>query len=190
MHHGKHVRRLNRSSGHRNSLLRNLVSSLIEHGRIETTVAKAKTIQPIADAMVTLGKQGNVEAKKRALNYLSSRDVTIPKLFDELAPRFANRAGGYTRIQRIGKRYGDNAPMAVIEYIDGPTDIKKELVTNLLARKFSETQITSSQEILHNEEKLKELNLPKSIVRDLKKVQFSNSLEQIDMAVKRKMEGL
>ncbi|CAO3698452.1 unnamed protein product [Rhizopus stolonifer] len=190
MHHGKNVRRLNRSSGHRNSLLRNLVSSLIEHGRIETTVAKAKTIQPIADSMVTLGKKGDVEAKKRALNYLNSRDITIPKLFNELAPRFASRSGGYTRIQRIGKRYGDNAPMAVIEYIDGPTDIKKELVTNLLARKFAETQKLSVQEVIEKEEKVKELGLPKSIIRDLKKIQFSNSLEQIDSAVEKKMADL
>lgn len=71
MHHGKHLRRLNRTSGHRNSLLRNMVSSLVEHGRIETTVAKAKTIQPIADSIITLGKKGDVEAKKQALAYLN-----------------------------------------------------------------------------------------------------------------------
>lgn len=71
MHHGKHLRRLNRDSGHRNSLLRNLVSSLVQHGRIETTVAKAKTLQPIADSIVTLGKRGDVEAKKQALAYLN-----------------------------------------------------------------------------------------------------------------------
>jgi large subunit ribosomal protein L17 len=71
MHHGKHLRRLNRTSGHRKSLLRNMVSSLVEHGRIETTVAKAKTIQPIADCMITLGKKGDVEAKKQALAYLN-----------------------------------------------------------------------------------------------------------------------
>ncbi|EIE89565.1 hypothetical protein G6F46_000920 [Rhizopus delemar] len=190
MHHGKHIRRLNRSSGHRNALLRNLVSSLVEHGRIETTVAKAKTIQPIADAMITLGKKGDVEAKKQALSYLNSRDVTIPRLFNELAPRFFNRQGGYTRIQRIGKRYGDNAPMAVIEYIDGPTDLKKELVTNLLARKFTDIQKSSVKEIVENEEKVKQLGLPKSIIRDLKKLQFSNSLEQIDSAIEKKMSNL
>lgn len=71
MHHGKHLRRLNRTSGHRKALLRNMVSSLIEHGRIETTVAKAKTIQPLADSIITLGKKGDVEAKRRALAYLN-----------------------------------------------------------------------------------------------------------------------
>ncbi|ORE11569.1 ribosomal protein L17 [Rhizopus microsporus var. microsporus] len=190
MHHGKHVRRLNRSSGHRNALLKNLVSSLIQYGRIETTVAKAKTIQPIADAMITLGKRGDIEAKKQAIAYLNSRDVTIPKLFEELAPRFANRQGGYTRIQRIGKRYGDNAPMAVIEYIDGPTDLKKETVTSVLARKFADTQKLSVKDILANEEKVKELGISKSLIRDLKKVQFSNSLEQIDAAIEKKMTEL
>lgn len=116
--------------------------------------------------------------------------MTIPKLFNELAPRFADRQGGYTRIQRIGKRYGDNAPMAVIEYIDGPTDLKKELVINLLAKKFTETQKLSVKEIVENEEKVKHLGLPKSIIRDLKKVQFSNSLEQIDSAIEKKMSDL
>ncbi|CAO0800704.1 unnamed protein product [Mucor circinelloides] len=190
MHHGKHLRRLNRTSGHRNSLLRNMVSSLVEHGRIETTVAKAKTIQPIADSIITLGKKGDVEAKKQALAYLNSRDITMPKLFDELAPRFANRQGGYTRIQRIGKRYGDNAPMAIIEYIDGPSDTLRETVTSTLARKFSETQKVSVKDILETNNKAQELGLPKTLVRNLKKVQFANSLESIDQAIEKKMGGL
>ncbi|CAO3634060.1 unnamed protein product [Mucor hiemalis] len=164
MHHGKHLRRLNRDSGHRNSLLRNLVSSLVEHGRIETTVAKAKSLQPIADSIVTLGKRGDVEAKKQALAYLNSRDITMPKLFDDLAARFENRQGGYTRIQRIGKRYGDNAPMAIIEYIDGPTDTKKEMVISTLARKFSETgNKVPIAEILENNTKAEALGLPKHL---------------------------
>lgn len=114
----------------------------------------------------------------------------MPKLFDELAPRFANRQGGYTRIQRIGKRYGDNAPMAIIEYIDGPTDIKKEMVTSTLARKFSEAGKVPIQEILENNAKAEELGLPKALVRNLRKVQFSNSLEAIDTAIEKKMSGL
>ncbi|KAI8891009.1 ribosomal protein L17 [Backusella circina FSU 941] len=188
MHHGKHLRRLNRTSSHRNALLRNLVSSLIEHGRIETTVAKAKTLQPIADAMVTLGKKGDVEAKRKALAYLNSRDTTIPKLFDELATRFATRQGGYTRIQRIGKRYGDNAPMAVIEFIDGPTDLKKEMVTSTLARIFAGTEKVAVKDI--NAAKAEELGLSKSLVRNLKKVQFANSVESIDATIEKKMQGL
>ncbi|KAI9348334.1 ribosomal protein L17 [Pilaira anomala] len=190
MHHGKHLRRLNRTSGHRKALLRNMVSSLVQYGRIETTVAKAKTIQPLADSMITLGKKGDVEAKKQALAYLNSRDITMPKLFDELAPRFANRQGGYTRIQRIGKRYGDNAPMAVIEYIDGPTDTKKEMLTSTLARKFSEAGKVSVEEIMENDAKAVALGLPKALIRDLKKVQFSNSIESIEGEIEKKMASL
>jgi large subunit ribosomal protein L17 len=114
----------------------------------------------------------------------------MPKLFEELAPRFANRQGGYTRIQRIGKRYGDNAPMAIIEYIDGPTDTKKEMVTSTLARKFSEAGKVSVQEILENDAKAEALGLPKTLVRNLRKVQFANSLEAIDGVIKKKMSGL
>lgn len=113
----------------------------------------------------------------------------MPKLFDELAPRFANRQGGYTRIQRIGKRYGDNAPMAIIEYIDGPTDTMREMVTSTLARKFSETQKVSVKDIIESN-KVEELGLPKTLVRNLKKIQFANSLESIDQAIEKKMGGL
>ncbi|KAI8987805.1 ribosomal protein L17 [Mycotypha africana] len=199
MHHGKHYRRLNRTSSHRQALLRNLVSSLIEHGRIETTIAKAKTIQPIAEAMITLGKKGDAEAKKKAIAFLNSRDITLPKLFDEYAKRFANRQGGYTRIQRIGSRTGDKAPMAVIEYIDGPTDLKKETVTNVLARAFrdrttatgsSSSSIPSVKQLLENEKAIEELGLPKKVIRDLKKVQFSNSVAIIDKVIQEKMANL
>ncbi|KAI8091765.1 ribosomal protein L17 [Thamnidium elegans] len=187
MHHGKHLRRLNRTSGHRKALLRNMVSSLIEHGRIETTVAKAKTIQPLADSIITLGKKGDVEAKRRALAYLNSRDITMPILFNELAPRYANRQGGYTRIQRIGKRYGDNAPMAILEYIDGPTDTKKEMLTGTLARKFLEAGKVPVQEIMENNAKAEALGLPKALIRDLRKVQLFNSIESIEGAIEKKM---
>ncbi|GAA5802606.1 hypothetical protein HPULCUR_008078 [Helicostylum pulchrum] len=189
MHHGKHLRRLNRTSGHRKALLRNMVSSLIEHGRIETTVAKAKTIQPLADSIITLGKKGDVEAKRRALAYLNSRDITMPILFNELAPRYANRQGGYTRIQRIGKRYGDNAPMAILEYIDGPTDTKKEMLTGTLARKFLEAGKVPVQEIMENNAKAEALGLPKALIRDLRKVQLFNSIESIEGAIEKKMSG-
>ncbi|KAI9269235.1 ribosomal protein L17 [Phascolomyces articulosus] len=185
MHHGKHFRRLNRNSAHRNALLRNLVSSLIEHGRIETTVAKAKELKPIADQMVTLGKKGDVNAKKQALSYLNSRDITIPKLFDELAPRFANRQGGYTRIQRIGNRYGDNAPMAVIEYIDGPSDLKRELTTKTVANLFVKNgqEQVSVKDLVNNNT----ADLPKALVRNLKKLQLANSIEAMDEAVSKEM---
>ncbi|KAG0170460.1 hypothetical protein DFQ28_002082 [Apophysomyces sp. BC1034] len=181
MHHGKHIRRLNRTSSHRQAMFRNMVSSLIEHGRIETTVAKAKELRPIADSMITLGKKGDVNAKRQALSYLHCRDVTVPKLFGELAERFAQRQGGYTRIQRIGSRYGDNAPMAVIEYIDGPNDLKLETVTKTLARRLSEKRKTGETSV----KEVMEAGLPVSLVRDLKKLQFSRSIASIEQAVEK-----
>ncbi|KAI7866644.1 ribosomal protein L17 [Spinellus fusiger] len=184
MHHGKHFRRLNRTSSHRNALLRNLASSLIEFGRIETTVPKAKELKPIADSMITLAKNNSVNAKRQAIAYLYSPTVTVPKLFDELAPRFAQREGGYTRIQRIGTRYGDNAPMAVIEYIDGPNDLKRETTVTSLARLLVDRNQTSRvKEALEGVE----LGLPKKLVRDLKKVQFANSQESLKEAVEQQM---
>ncbi|KAI8074142.1 ribosomal protein L17 [Gongronella butleri] len=185
MHHGKHVRRLNRTSSHRNALLRNLVSALIEHGRIETTVAKAKEIKPIADRMVSLGKNGSVDARKRAIAYLKKPTVTIPKLFGDLATRFATREGGYTRMQRIGSRYGDNAPMAVIEYIDGPNDLKMASVTKTLARVMKDRSSPSVQALLQDTS-----SLPSTLVRDLKKVQFANSIQSIEEAVQKEITRL
>lgn len=109
--------------------------------------------------------------------------MTLPILFDELASRFSTRQGGYTRIQRMGSRYGDNAPMAVIEYIDGPTDLKKESVTKVLARVMQDRSAPSVQSLLADAD----TTLPKSLVRDLKKVQISNSIESIQLAVQNEM---
>ncbi|KAF7723649.1 hypothetical protein EC973_001791 [Apophysomyces ossiformis] len=181
MHHGKHIRRLNRTSSHRQAMLRNMVSSLIEHGRIETTVAKAKELRPIADSMITLGKKGDVNARRQASSYLYSRDVTVPKLFGELAERFAQRQGGYTRIQRIGNRYGDNAPMAVIEYIDGPNDLKLQTVSKTLARFLLEKRKVGEASV----KDVMEAGLSASLVRDLKKLQFSHSIATIEQAVEK-----
>lgn len=115
-----------------------------------------------------------MQSGKADLSPLQNRSVTVPKLFDELAPRFANRQGGYTRIQRIGNRYGDNAPMAVIEYIDGPNDLKREMVSKVLDRLSSEKGSTITVE-----DALKgDLSVfPKKLVRDLKKIQFANSIK-------------
>ncbi|KAL1923831.1 mitochondrial 54S ribosomal protein bL17m [Calcarisporiella thermophila] len=124
MHHGKHVRTLSRTSAHRNAMLRNMATSLIRHERIETTLAKAKELKRIADKMITLGKRGDENSKKLARAYLREHYHTIPKLFGPLAERFRDRPGGYTRVLRIGHRYGDHAPKALIEYI-GPMDIKQ-----------------------------------------------------------------
>jgi large subunit ribosomal protein L17 len=117
MRHLKQGRKLGRTTAHRKALLRNLATALLEHERIITTEPKAKELRRVADKLVTLGKRGNLHARRQALQVVQSNAV-VQKLFNEIAPRFAERQGGYTRILRLGYRPGDAAAMAVIELID------------------------------------------------------------------------
>ncbi len=110
------LRKFGRTAGHRKALLRGQVTSLVLHGQIETTVAKAKSIKPLADKMVTLGKRGDLAARRQAAAFLLD-PVAVQKLFDDVAPRMAERNGGYTRIIKTGVRRGDAAPMAIIEWV-------------------------------------------------------------------------
>jgi large subunit ribosomal protein L17 len=117
MRHLKGGFKLRRDPSHRKSLLRNLTGSLIEKNRIETTLAKAKAVKPIVEKMVTLGKSGSLAAKRRALAFLYKRK-TVHLLFDDVAPRFMDRQGGYTRIIKSDFRKGDGAEMAILEFVD------------------------------------------------------------------------
>jgi large subunit ribosomal protein L17 len=117
MRHLKQGRKLGRTTAHRKALLRNLATALLEHERIITTEPKAKELRRVADKLVTLGKRGNLHARRQALQVVQSNAV-VQKLFNEIAPRFAGRQGGYTRIFRLGYRPGDAAAMAVIELVD------------------------------------------------------------------------
>jgi len=117
MRHLKGGFKLGRKPDHRKALLRNLAASVIEKNRIETTLAKAKAIKPIVEKMVTLGKSGSLADKRRALAYLYKRK-TVQTLFDEVAPRFMDRSGGYTRIIKTDFRKGDGAEMAILEFTD------------------------------------------------------------------------
>lgn len=117
MRHRKAGRKLGRTTAHRKAMLRNMVTSLLEHERIVTTVPKAKEARRLADKMITLGKRGDLHARRQALSYIRSKDV-VNKLFNELSEQYADRQGGYTRIIRTGNRYGDAAPMAIIELVD------------------------------------------------------------------------
>ena len=117
MRHQRAGRKLGRDSAHRKALYANLTASLIEYGRIKTTVAKAKEVRPVAEEMITLGRRGDVPARRQALKFLRSQDV-VHKLFSEVAPRFKDRAGGYSRIVKLGPRNGDAAPMAYLELVD------------------------------------------------------------------------
>jgi large subunit ribosomal protein L17 len=116
MRHLKSGRKLGKTTSHRKALLRNMVTSLLEHERIKTTDAKAKELRRVADRMITLGKRGDLHARRRALAYIRSKDV-VAKLFNELAERFRDRQGGYTRVVKVGHRVGDAAPMSIIELV-------------------------------------------------------------------------
>ncbi len=120
MKHRMHTRHLGRSSAHRKALMRNMVTSLLEHERIETTDAKAKELRRVADRMITLGKRGTLHARRRALRTIRSR-VVAAKVFDALALRYRDRAGGYTRVLKLGPRPGDAAPISIIELVDRET---------------------------------------------------------------------
>jgi large subunit ribosomal protein L17 len=117
MRHQKAGRKLGRTSAHRKALYANLAGALIEHGRIRTTEAKAKEVRPFVEQMITLGKRGDVHAHRQAVASLRSKAVAH-KLFAEIAPRFADRPGGYTRVVKLEPRQGDAAPMAYLELVD------------------------------------------------------------------------
>ena len=117
MRHARGYRRLNRTHEHRKALFANMAGSLIEHEQIKTTLPKAKELRPIVEKLITLGKRGNLHARRQARAQLKE-DQYVTKLFDILGPRYAERKGGYIRIMKAGFRYGDMAPMAIIEFVD------------------------------------------------------------------------
>ena len=119
MRHRSSKSKLKRTAAHRRSLLSNLACSLIEHGRIKTTLGKAKALRPVAEKMVTLGKSGDLHARRQALAFLRQKDV-VQKLFADVATAAATRPGGYCRITKLGARMTDAAPMAYIEFCDVP----------------------------------------------------------------------
>lgn len=123
MRHGMAGRKLNRTSSHRKAMFANMAASLIEHEQIVTTLPKAKEIRPIVEKLVTLGKRGDLHARRQAVSQIKDQDA-VRKLFDSLATRYATRNGGYLRIMKAGFRTGDNAPMAVIEFVDRDVDAK------------------------------------------------------------------
>jgi large subunit ribosomal protein L17 len=123
MRHRKRGRRFSRSSEHRQSMLANMVVSLIKHEQLTTTLPKAKELRPVAEKFITLGKKGGLHARRLALSRLGDHDQ-VAKLFGALAERYAGRRGGYTRVLKAGFRYGDASPMAVIELVDRDPEAK------------------------------------------------------------------
>ena len=123
MRHARGYRRLNRTHEHRKALFANMAGSLIEHEQIKTTLPKAKELKRVMDKLITLGKRGDLHARRQAAAQLK-QDIHVAKLFEVLGPRYGERAGGYTRVLKAGFRYGDMAPMAIIELVDRDTDAK------------------------------------------------------------------
>ena len=123
MRHGNAYRKLNRTAEHRKAMFANMAAALIKHEQITTTLPKAKDLRPIVEKLVTLGKRGGLHARRQAIAEI--RDIAmVKKLFDVLGPRYKERNGGYLRVLKAGFRYGDNAPLAVIEFVDRDVDAK------------------------------------------------------------------
>jgi large subunit ribosomal protein L17 len=142
MRHQKKTVKLGRTAEHRKALLANQVCSLIEHQRIKTTLAKAKAVRPLAEKMVTLGKKGSLHARRTALAVLRQKNA-VKKLFDDIAPRSAERNGGYTRIIRLGVRKSDAAKVAFLEWVDAPLVIEEPVAEEKgKKRKAAKTEAT------------------------------------------------
>ncbi len=135
MRHGMKGRKLNRTSSHRKAMLNNMAHALVKHEQILTTLPKAKELKPFTEKLVTLGKRGDLHSRRQALSVLKDKTITA-KLFDTFAERYKERQGGYIRVLKAGFRYGDNAPMAIIEFVDrdveargkdsGPVEVNDE----------------------------------------------------------------
>src|SRR3954453_3130484 len=145
MRHQNNTIKLGRTADHRRALLANQVCALIEHQRIKTTLAKAKAVRPLAERMVTLGKNGSIHARRRALAVLRQKDI-VKKLFDDIAQRSAERNGGYTRIVRLGQRKSDSARMAFIEWVDMAVVVEEKPAEEKKAkRKEAEAKPTKAE---------------------------------------------
>ena len=142
MRHGKSGRKLNRTSSHRKAMFANMASSLIQHEQIKTTLPKAKELKPIVDKLITLAKRGDLHARRQALSTL--RDETaVRKLFGTLGERYTDRPGGYTRVLKAGFRFGDNAPVAIIELVDRDVDAKGAVDRERLEREEAEEDVAA-----------------------------------------------
>lgn len=144
MRHLNRGRKLNRTSAHRKALFKNLVLALIWHGRIRTTDAKAKELRRVADRMVTLGKQNDLAARRHAFAFVQSHEA-VQKLFNEIAPRFKDRSGGYTRVVKFGFRRGDAAPLSIIEFTGAEEQTKGKKPRKRAAKK-TERQTSERQQ--------------------------------------------
>lgn len=159
MRHQKKTVRLGRKAEHRKALLANQICDLIEHQRIKTTLVKAKAVRPLAEKMVTLGKNGSIHARRTAFSTLRHKDA-VKKLFDEIAPRSTERNGGYTRIVRLGQRKSDSASMAFIEWVDAAIVVEERPAEEKKAKKKEPKAEPKQKEAKREETKAKEKEAP------------------------------
>lgn len=145
MRHARTGSKLGRDSAHRKALYANLAGAVIEHGRIKTTITKAKAVKPIAEQMITLGRRGDIHARRQAIAFLRSKSI-VHKLFTEVGPAFAQRPGGYLRITRIGPRQGDAAEMAYLELVDTPLVFKTKLTDTTAVAEQPAAAVTEEPE--------------------------------------------
>ncbi len=139
MKHNIVHRKLNRTSSHRKALLMNLSNALLKHEQITTTLPKAKELRPYVEKIITLGKKGDLQSRKKTISILQDKK-NVKKVFDTLADRYKNRLGGYTRIVKLGNRYGDNAPTAIIEFVDRDEEAKGKDSGPIIEKKSSEEE--------------------------------------------------
>ena len=139
MKHNITHKKLNRTSSHRKALLMNLSNALLKHEQITTTLPKAKELRPYVEKIITLGKKGDLQSRKKTISILQDKK-NVKKVFDTLADRYKNRLGGYIRIVKLGKRYGDNAPNAIIEFVDRDEEAKGKDSGPVIEKKPSEEE--------------------------------------------------
>ena len=149
MRHRNAHRKLSRNTSHRRAMLRNLVTDFLDHGRLMTTLPKAKEVRPLAEKMITLGKRDNLHARRQLQSFLI-RQAVAEKVFDTIAPRFADRNGGYSRIIKLGNRKGDGADLAIIELLGSELEVKK--AERAEKEKEKQTKQSSKQKKAEEEE--------------------------------------
>ena len=176
MRHQKQTVRLGRTAEHRKALLANQVCSLIEHQRIKTTLAKAKAVRPLAEKMVTLGKNGSLHARRNALATLRQKNA-VRKLFEDIAQRSTERNGGYTRIIKLGRRKSDSAPMALIEWVDVAAVVEEKPAQEKKAKR-KETTSAAKQPAAKKEETASASEQPAEAAEPASKTEETTSAEQ------------
>src|SRR5438067_8998590 len=179
MRHQKKTIKLGRTAEHRKALLANQVCSLIEHQRIRTTLAKAKAVRPLAEKMVTLGKNGSIHARRTAFATLRQKDA-VKKLFDEIAPASTERNGGYTRIIRLGQRQSDSASMALIEWVDATIVIEEKPAEDKKAKKEKAPTAETKAEAKPKETKREEAKVEEKVTEEPKKKRRWFGRKQVD----------